>query len=75
MHCRFLSSLHNGIFPVGPEALAGNTVLVAAMYLAGVDLTFGFAKAFVDGVNAYGQEYGSHLFCCLLYFMLHRTLV
>jgi hypothetical protein len=48
---RFLNTLRNGLFPVGPEVIAGNVVLLTGLHLAGVDITFGLTKAIVNGLN------------------------
>ena len=48
---RFLHGLRNGLFPVGPEIIAGNVVLLTALYLAGIDISFGITNAIVNGLN------------------------
>ena len=48
---RTLNSFRNGIFPIAPEIIAGNVVLLTGLHLAGVDLTFGIYKAIVSGLN------------------------
>ena len=48
---RFGTSLRNGLFPVGPEIIAGNVVLLTGLHLAGFDLTLGLTRAVVNGLN------------------------
>ena len=48
---RFLNRLKNGIFPVGPEIIAGYAVVLTGFHLVGIDVTFGITKTIVNGLN------------------------
>ena len=48
---RVLNGLQNGLFPVGPEVLLGNTVILLALYLGGVDVTYGAMEVVHEGLT------------------------
>ena len=46
---RFLNSLRNSVFPVGPEILCGNVIIITALHLAGFDFGIGITQSVVNG--------------------------
>ena len=48
---RFLNSLRNSVFPVGPEILLGNVIIITVLHLIGFDFGIGITQAVVNGWN------------------------